>query len=258
MGLPFEYRKATSQNPKLILIYGPPKIGKTPAVLKLDSIINNNKLLLLDLEKRAHFFDGPWVEVDDLNHLAKIGSEIVKAGKPYKYICVDTTTRLNEWTDEYAKLMYLKSSVCKKEYKQNPNALESVLNLPDGAGYYWARLAYGRWLEDIRSLADTTILLCHVKDKFLVDNNGNTVTSIDVNLTGKLKEITCSRADAIGYLYRVTISAKEGRAISQMKLNFNAGIDIVCGSTSAHLRGADFDFYPEKNPEDWRKIFVDE
>lgn len=258
MGLPFEYRKATSQNPKLLLIYGPPKIGKTPAVLKLDSVINNGRLLHLDLEKRAHFFDGPWVEVNNLDQLAQIGAEVIKANKPYKYICVDTTTKLNEWTDDYAKLMYLKSNVCKREYKNNPSLLESVLNLPDGAGYFWARQAYGRWLEDIRSLAEVTILLCHVKDKFLVDNNGNTVSSIDVNLTGKLKEITCSRADAIGYLYRITVSANEGKPVSQMRINFNAGADIVCGSTSAHLRGMDFEFDPEKDPEVWKKIFIDE
>jgi hypothetical protein len=252
MGLPFKYREATSQNPRLLLIYGPPKIGKTPSMLKLEGNF------LLDLEKRAHFFDGHYEEINDLIHLDKVIKTIIEAGKPYKYLTVDTTTKLNEWTDDYAKTMYLNSPICKKEYKQNPASLASVLNLPDGAGYFWARLAYGKWLEYIRTAADTIILICHVKDKFLVDNNGNTVTSIDVNLTGKLKEITCSRADAIGFLYRVTVGAENGKAISQMRINFNAGNEVVCGSTSAHLRGMDFEFYPEKNPEDWLKIFVDE
>lgn len=252
MGLPFEYRKATSQNPKLLLIYGQPKIGKTPSLLKLENSF------LLDLEKRAHFFDGNYEEIEDLQHLDSTIQIIIKAGKPYKYGVIDTTTKLNEWTDEYAKSMYLNSPICAKQYKQNPALLQTMFQLPEGAGYYWARLAYAKWLEYIRSAFDTTILICHVKDKYLTDHNGNTVTTTDVNLTGKLKEITCSRADAIGYLYRQVVGAEDGKAISQMRINFNAGIDVVCGSTSAHLRGQDFEFYPEKNPEDWKKIFVDE
>ena len=46
------------------------------------------------------------------------------------------------------------------------------------------------------------ILLAHVKDKLIESKNGDSVESIDINLTGKVKSIYASRVDAIGHFYR--------------------------------------------------------
>lgn len=252
INLPINPVKATSVNPSLLLIYGLPKIGKTPSMLMLE----NN--LLLDLEGRARFFDGLWMKVDSLSHLEQIGQAIIEAGRPYKYITIDTITVLEEWIEPIAKNLYLASPICKREYKANPNLLSTVTALPDGAGWQWIRVAYGQAFNYIRTLADNIILIAHVRDKMLVDKNGLEVGSADLALTGKLKQITCGKSDAIGYLYRVTKGSENGKPISQMRINFNSNTEIICGATSKHLRGQDFDFCPEQNPKDWEKIFLPE
>lgn len=250
--LPFEFRKATATNPRFLALYGAPKVGKTPACLALKNS------LLLDLEDRARFFDGSYETIINLQHLEQVGNKIKEFGKPYKYGIIDTGTVLNTWTDEFAKLLYLASPICNKELKKNPQLLQSVTDLPNMAGWNWTRIAYSKWLNYIRDLFEVTIMILHVRDKFLSDTHGNSVQSSDVSLTGKLKEITLSRADAIGYLYRVNIGAENGKSISQMRINFNAGNEIVAGSTCKHLRGQDFEFDPENNPSDWDKIFLPE
>lgn len=264
INLPFEFQEIKQTNPKFLAIYGAPKIGKTPSLLKLEDS------LLLDLEDRAKFFKGMYVTVPaydsdglvdklaSLQNLENIGKKIIAAGKPYKYGIIDTGTVLNEWTDEFAKVLYFNSSICSREHRKNPESLVNVTDLPNMAGWNWTRVSYVKWLNFIRSLFDTTIMLLHVRDKFLSDGHGNSVQSNDVSLTGKLKEITLSKADAIGYLYRVTVGAENGQPISQMRINFNAGNEVVAGSTCEHLRGQDFEFYPEKNPADWAKIFLPE
>lgn len=248
--LPFEFRKATATNPRFLVIYGAPKIGKTPSLLALPNSF------LFDLEDRARFFDGSYETIVNLQHLEQVGNKIKEFGKPYKYGIIDTGTVLNTWTDEFAKLLYLASPICNKEFRKNPELLQSVTDLPNMAGWNWTRVAYSKWLNYIRDLFETTIMILHVRDKFLSDNQGNSVQSNDVSLTGKLKEITLSRADAIGFLYRQNIGAENGKPISQMRINFNAGNEIVAGSTCKHLRGMDFEFNPEVNPSDWNKIFL--
>ena len=63
--------------------------------------------LLLDFEKGSDYVDAVKLKVDSLQTLKEIGSEIIKAGKPYKYIAVDTVTALEEMCSPYAKQLYM-------------------------------------------------------------------------------------------------------------------------------------------------------
>src|SRR5258708_1303024 len=91
--LPKERSKSESKSPKILVLYGPPKIGKTTIVSKLD----NN--LLLELEDGARFLDVMKIDIKSLDHLKEVGREIIKNGKPYKYITLDTITLLEEWCE---------------------------------------------------------------------------------------------------------------------------------------------------------------
>ena len=77
----------------------------------------------------------------------------------------------------------------------------SILSLPNGGGYLYLRIAFQKWIDKLNKLADHVILVGHLKDK-VVDKKGTEVVVKDLDLTGKLKQITCSRADAIGYISR--------------------------------------------------------
>jgi hypothetical protein len=104
----------------------------------------------------------------------------------------------------------------------------SVLSLPNGAGYLWLRMAMQKLLDYIYTWADHIILVGHLKDKFL-EKDGKEVQAKDLDLTGKLKSIVCSQADAVTYLYR--------NANNELIANFNNTDDVTCGSRCDHLKG---------------------
>ena len=84
--LPKQKVKATRKSPKNMVIYGPPKIGKTTALSQLDDC------LIIDLEDGSDMVDALKVQVNDLSELTEVGKAIMKEGRPYKYIAIDTIT----------------------------------------------------------------------------------------------------------------------------------------------------------------------
>ena len=88
--LPVQKIKATSLSPRKLIIYSKPKVGKTSALAELpDSLI-------LDLENGTDFLDAVKIKVNNLTELREAGEAILAAGKPYKYLIVDTVTKLED------------------------------------------------------------------------------------------------------------------------------------------------------------------
>jgi hypothetical protein len=230
--LPKKKVKASRKSPKNMVIYGPPKIGKTTALSQLDDC------LIIDLEDGSDMVDALKVQVGSLAELAEVGKAIMKEGKPYKYIAIDTITKLEEWCEEEAKKIYTATPMGKNFEQKNPGA--SVLSLPNGAGYLYLRIAYKKWIDRLNKLADHIILVGHLKDKML-EKKGKEVATKDLDLTGKIKSITCANADAIGYIYRED---------EQTMISFNSMDDVTAGSRCDHLKG-------ETMPLQWSNIFID-
>ena len=84
------------------------------------------------------------------------------------------------------------------------------------------------------------ILVGHLKDK-LLDKKGKEVSVKDLDLTGKIKQITCANADAIGYIYRED---------EKTMISFDSKEDVTAGSRCAHLKG-------KTMPLEWDKVFID-
>ena len=230
--LPKQKVKATRKSPKNMVIYGPPKIGKTTALSQLDDC------LIIDLEDGSDMVDALKVQVNDLSELTEVGKAIMKDGKPYKYIAIDTITKLEEWCEEDAKRIYMATPMGKNFEQKNPGA--SVLSLPNGAGYLYLRIAYKKWIDRLNKLADHVILVGHLKDKML-EKKGKEVAAKDLDLTGKIKSITCANADAIGYIYRED---------DETMISFNSLDDVTAGSRCDHLKG-------QTMPLEWSNIFID-
>ena len=76
--LPKTIVKASRKSPKNMVIYGPPKIGKTTMLSKLDNC------LIIDLEDGSDMVDALKVKVNSLAELANLGREIRKAIRPQK------------------------------------------------------------------------------------------------------------------------------------------------------------------------------
>jgi DNA polymerase III delta prime subunit len=232
MELPKNKVKVLRKSPKNLVLYGPPKIGKTTALSKLDGC------LIIDLEDGSDMVEALKIKADNIKELAKIGKAIIDEGKPYKYIAIDTVTQLEVWCEAEAKVLYQNTPMGKNFDKEGKGL--SVLSLPNGAGYLYLRMAYKKWLDRLNKLADHVILIGHLKDK-VIEKKGKEVTSKDLDLTGKIRSITCANADAIGYVFR----EKDTTMIS-----FDSQGDINAGSRCDHLRGQVMEL-------DWSKIFID-
>ena len=230
--LPKKKVKASRKSPKNMIIYGAPKIGKTTVLSQLDDC------LIIDLEQGSDMLDALKVQVNSLKELGEIGKEIYQEGKPYKDVAIDTISKLEEWCEEEGKQIYLKTPMGKNFEQKNPGM--SILSLPNGAGYLYLRMAYKKWIDRLNTLADHVILVGHLKDKML-EKKGKEVAVKDLDLTGKIKQITCANADAVGYIYRDD---------EQTMVSFDSLGDVVAGSRCEHLKGRTM-------PMEWSDIFID-
>lgn len=242
--LPTEPVKATRVNPKILVLYGPPKVGKTEQLSQLESN------LICDLEDGAAYYDSLRIDIrktSDLDELydeiMKIGTERAKAGMrgealfPYKYISLDTVDALEELCERSATANY-KKSVIGKSFEG-----DSVLELPQGGGYYYLRKEVLEKLMKISKVCKTLIVISHIKDKNLM-KGGSEVTVKDISLTGKLGSMVCAKADAIGRMFR--------DSDGELMVSFET-IDesVVMGGRCKHLAGITMKF-------DWNSIFISE
>jgi hypothetical protein len=185
------------------------------------------------------------VKIHNIRELKEYGEKIKEANYPYNYIVIDTVTALEEICLPYALDLYKQTPMGKTFSGDN------VLSLPNGAGYYYLREAFSKALTYIESLSPNLIILGHLLDK-VIEVKGKEVNASDIDLTGKLKRITCQDSDAIGYLYR------DG---NNTMLNFNASDTITCGARPAHLKGQNILLATSNDQGEivetyWNKIFI--
>lgn len=212
--LPTKKVKADRVNPKRLIIYSKPKTGKTTAFAGLDGN------LIIDLENGAGYVEALKVNANNLQELKEIGKAIKEAGYPYKYVTIDTVTALEDMVMPLAINLYQKTPMG-KNYSG-----DSILTLPNGAGYLYVRQAFFQVLDFIDTFAPHIILSGHIKDK-QVDDKGEMVMSANIDLTGKIKSLICANADAIGYMHR------KG---NQTILSFKTNEETTCGARPEHLR----------------------
>jgi hypothetical protein len=242
--LPTKKIEAHTQSPENLIIFSKPKVGKTSLFAQLDNC------LILDLEGGTKYVSAMKIEAKSVEDIKEIGEEIKKAGKPYQYIAVDTITALEEMCIPYAEIIYSRTSMGKNWFAQSKAQYGSILNLPNGAGYPYLREAFTKIIEYIKTWAPRVILCGHIKD-ILLEKNGAEFTSMDLDLTGKLKRITTSQSDAIGYLYR------KG---TQNILSFKTSDEVSCGARPEHLRNKEIvvsEMVDGELKTYWDKVYID-
>ena len=218
--LPKEKVKAKVENPRFLIIFGKPKAGKTTLASKLD----NN--LIVDLEGGSEFLEALAVQarsVKDLGDIANaIREEIKSTGKkPYKYITLDNASRLEEICLSYAATLYRQTPMG-KNYSGN-----DVRTLPNGSGYMYLQQAVRKVIDMFRDLCDNFILIGHLKDK-MIKKEGEELSEMSLDLVGKLANIICGEADAVGYVYRKK---------NETHISFEGGDNSVREARAPHLRG---------------------
>lgn len=238
--------------PKHLVIYAKPKIGKTDLVSRLPDCG------IIDIEGGSDYIKGYIHVVKDekndpiqtLKNLDECLNWLI-AEKPYKYVAFDTMTAFEEAAEIECTYDYMNSSIGKNFnvvdddlIKLHPHLapakgvkithdspyFQLVTNvLPNGAGYKWLRETYKKYFNKMKMAGERVIFICHIKDKFIDTKAGAEVTGRELDLTGKLKSITTSFVDTIGYLNR----GKDGNTY----LSFQAGESVAEGSRRGNLSG---------------------
>lgn len=245
--LPTGVVSAVTKSPKNLVIFSKPKVGKTTLLSHLPNS------LLIDLEDGSDYVAAVKIKITTIQDLFNLEQAIINAGKPYKYVAIDTISALEDLCIPYAEFLYSKSPMGANWFKPDGGKAKhgTILNMANGAGYPWLRQAFEDVVKRFKALAPHLILLGHVKDTML-EKNGSTFEALDLNLTGKLKIFTTSKADAIGYLVR-----KGNKNV----LSFKTQDDILCGARPEHLRNKEIVISEiaedGKVTTHWDEIFID-
>ena len=202
------------------------KRGKTTIL----STLENN--LILDFEDGTTYVDALKIKIDNLATLKETIKAIKEAGKPYKYITIDTITAVEEMAKPVAISLYKRSPMYSDRYAD----VSDVTRLPNGSGYTFLRQAVESIVDLIASATDNIILCGHVRD---------------LDLTGKLKRILSARSDAIGFVHR--------DENSNLCINFGQDGEVLTGARPKHLANKDI-IVAERNEDGtftshWERIY---
>ena len=183
-------RKAVSQNPKTMLLYGAPKVGKTTALSQLEDC------LIIDTENGANMVDGYIETVSNREELISLLQE-AKEGHEYKYAAIDTIDKIADWAEK---------AICEQEN------VTAIADLAFGKGFGMVREKVLNTVNILKEIFPHVIIIGHRKwAKAIVDSKA-IVEPESLDLTGKLKNMLMADCDAIGYVYR---NEENGKLIPQ-------------------------------------------
>lgn len=213
--LPTKPVPKVTQDPKNLILYGPPKIGKTTIL----STLPDN--LIVDFEDGSDYVDALKVKIHNLNEFGELCQALHESEHKYKFITIDTVTALEEFVKPLALTMYQRTAA-------GANYSGDIINAPMGIGYSYIRQAIEFVINKLYKETTNIILVGHVKDKSIVSNEGKEVGSVkDFDLTGKAARILAAKSDAIGYVYR--------DENSNLCINFETGGIASAGARPEHL-----------------------
>jgi hypothetical protein len=212
MALKKEKRKVVSNNPKVMLLYGAPKVGKTTALSQLKDC------LIIDTEQGANMVEGYIEEANSKEELINILKE-AKEGHEYKYVAIDTIDKVADWADK---------SVCKEE------GVTAIADLAYGKGFALSREKVLNTVKILKEIFPNVILIGHRKWAQAVLESKALVQPESLDLTGKLKNMLMADCDAIGYVYR-------DEETDKLMVSFKSNEALEAGSRSPHLRGKEIE-----------------
>ena len=256
--------KKEAVSPKTMIVYDPPKIGKTSLAAKFTTEFTKiGKSLLVSVEMNGTSYnDAVKLDITTAKQLRELVQQLVDT-QQYDYVIYDTLTKIDEWSEIGGTFNYMKKPQGKKFNRRTDGSyarhtdvdFETVHDIAQGFGYKHSR----EWFLDFFELMCLSakkgvIFTCHVKDKYIgtATANDEFITTKELNLTGKLANIVPSRVDAIGKLTRDTKN--------NVFINFESGNDLlVSGGRCEHLEGEMLlsEHKDNKLITYWDKIYID-
>lgn len=252
--LPFSPVPVTSVNPIVSIFYGATKIGKTAALAEL----KNN--LIIDLEKGADSYECLRIQANEYSDFREIISELSTLDEiPYKYVTIDTVDRLVEWFEVETVAEWNKAQ---DKIEPDKRVFVTVYSeIPWGKGYDLVRLKMRKLLHFLRGFCPHVILVAHLK-RTIIGETTIEVKEDNLDLVGKLRNMICADADAVGYFYRGIKILNEGEENEErhpaLKVSFKASENTAAGSRRSHLKGKSLILSYSLDDEyitDWTQIY---
>lgn len=250
---PEQINAPTRRNPLIHLIYGPPKIGKTTAICQIPGCY------LLELRSTegagAEYVSYRGSAFDTLDELKSAIPTLRQWGtveKRFKYLAIDTIDAIENWVEARGTALYMKSPAMREK---EGSIINSVYELGYGRGHNLVRPEFKNLLAELGKCCEGLILVSHLKAGSF-DKTEQVITAKDIDLPGKLANVACYAACAIGYFFMPADKPNE-RWITYVP---KPG-DTSCGGRCPHLSGKRFKISEQVGDTvkaDWSKIYVDE
>ena len=219
-----------SLEPRSMIIYSAPKVGKTALTAQIpDSIIVEHEI------GGADAVSARYIEITNPNDILPLLAQLA-LDETINTIVIDTVTRWDEWSELTGTFAFQKKPQGKnwnvvkgKRVGSKHAAFETVHAMGEGFGYRYSRNEMTTWFNAAIRTGKRVIFLAHIKDKFIEAKSGDVVEAIDLNLTGKVKSIYSSKVDVIAHLKR---------SGNESYLNFENMGSSVSGSRYGYLKGS--------------------
>ena len=205
-------------NPKNLIIFGLPKVGKTTILSKLP------KCLIIDLEDGTDYVESFSIKANNYKELFQIAQELKSNPGQFDFVAIDTITALEDIVLPYANKLYRETPM---GINFDPQA--NILKLPNGAGYLYVREAMQNVISWFEKVVPNVILVGHVKEKSF-NEQGTELNVKDLDITGKLGRILSASSDAICYIYR-------DKETGELLGNFGEDDSVLTGARMPHLSG---------------------
>lgn len=197
------------------------------------------------MENGSTYVDALKIKINSLKELKETVKAIKDAGKPYKYITIDTITAVEEMAKPLAITLYQNSPMFSPKYAD----VKDVTQLPNGSGWSFLRQGVEMLVDLVASATDNLIICGHVKDTALSEGVEGSVKDLD--LGGKLKRILSAKSDAIGFVHR--------DEDSNLCIQFGTNGEVLTGARPSHLANKDI-VVAERNEDGtftphWERIY---
>jgi len=226
---PTKKRGPVSMNPKILLLYGAPKCGKTTMLSKLDNC------LILDTEQGANMISGYIMNIKSIGDIHDVIIEGYKYPGRFKYVAIDTIDRYCEFVEQ---------DIVDEYNAKHPNDPVRFFGETGnfGSSYGEQRVRVINMLKELSRVFEHVILIGH--RKLASSDDKGIVQPESLDLTGKLKNMLMAASDANGYVFR----DEEGN----LKITFkNRKNKLESGARCPHLKNKVIDF-------DWKLIYKEE
>lgn len=235
MQLPREPREPQGNSPDSLIVYSAHKMGKSTLFAGLTTEFAPGSSIILSTELGGYKHLRATVEEclnyrkfeDTVKEITVINQEHPGT---FKYVLIDSITKLDEWSEVRGTLNYMNTTQGKKFNRvketgaiitpDDPNFM-TVHELAQGYGYRHSRAVMTNLWDLMIGMGAIIVMAGHVKDKYSADTMGQQINLKQLDLTGKLSSIYPRRADAIAMFKR---EGKEGYlSFKRSKTDYDSG-----------------------------------